>query len=85
MGVSVAQMPSPAFLGGGGAMGARIIRTHDRAGSPLGVVLSTGHVQAVQPKPGLPGVSVLPRTYRVKEPQVVLEQARKRGAHPSAA
>ena len=84
MGVSVAQKPSPAFLESGGKMGARI-RAHDWAGSPRGVVLSTGHVQAVQPKPELPGVSVLPRPYRLKEPQVVLEQARKRGAHPSAA
>ena len=84
MGVSVAQKPSPAFLESGGAMGARI-RAHDWAGSPRGVVLSTRHVEAVQQEAELLGVPVLPRAYRLKEPQVVLEQARKRGAHPSAA
>ena len=84
MGVSVAQKPSPVFLEGDGAMGARI-RAHDWADSPPGVVLSTGHVQAVQHKAELPGVPVLPRPYRLMEPQVALDQARKRGAHPSAA
>ncbi len=49
----------------------------------LAVVLTTGHVEAVQRKAESLGVPVLPKPYRLKELQMALEHARKREVHPS--